>query len=825
MRHVGQKGSRSSGLKVDICKNITWGAVSLATLGQSGVFSCLDIACRSEDQAHCSLLVVTGGKPNFGTGDSLVVQAEVSTYYGRQVCADRAEVTFEGFGCAPNTLRARVLLGLITELIGYCRVQVLVECSFVIRLPKMWTATRTGPGLSSSAAGDSSTSSRSAKRSRVVEAPVESVDAAEVGEAEEARLPPVSRQASRSPLGAPDVGEADVMGEGEAGMEIVLGEDEPDIPGRLEKDEKPPAADIEQSASEVSVKGCELLLRGASEERCEEHPPEEDPKDLDSQSQTSIRFPTSSALRQNVLEELQIEAPRLRHFAAWTQQETREDQAPSLQVEFAVQVPKAEVADWRQRMATCHWNMAAGGPWAQAPDFVERCGNSLLGRRNTEDAEEAELNALHLEVARQLLRKMTSRTARVLLGLQYFCNLVAAASLPFAGYQLMTSCDQGFPGYIHGAWLGYMCLTNLMSLTLLRLLGGRRAGVFCYAFRWRLLFRALCSFILLTDTYQDATFPVIANKCNFELWFVSAWLVGLGVGLMQVVVQLLVLLAMAVQYNRATTPEERDRLLVQGAFTALRGSDNLVLVYAVRPAERLGGASSWAMKLSEARIAFLRFIFEDVEQSALQAVFLIFYDEAAFADKLWVTTSIATSLLLSFTIVVQCIPEVRDWLWYRQDLEWRGKSNLWGYSSPEIPLLRIPWFVLAVLLYRCLSSFPWISACSPSGDPCPDERQWWEFYWGCDSNGLTTLLGLEARETVVEDTITNSAIGVIIILSTVALAASVWWLRRQCLRISKRKTLEKLERYNFNRRFLPGGDARLHFVPNFPQKGNLRDNH
>ncbi|CAE7443401.1 unnamed protein product [Symbiodinium sp. KB8] len=242
--------------------------------------------------------------------------------------------------------------------------------------------------------------------------------------------------------------------------------------------------------------------------------------------------------------------------------------------------------------------------------------------------------------------------------------------------------------------------------------------------------RALCSFILLTDTYQDATFPVIANKCNFELWFVSAWLVGLGVGLMQVVVQLLVLLAMALQYNRATTPEERDRLLVQGAFTALRGSDNLVLVYAVRPAveERLGGASSWAMKLSEARIAFLRFIFEDVEQSALQAVFLIFYDEAAFADKLWVTTSIATSLLLSFTIVVQCIPEVRDWLWYRVFAAFPGCR--W------IPLLRIPWFVLAVLLYRCLSSFPWISACSPSGDPCPDERQWWEFYWGALARSL-----------------------------------------------------------------------------------------
>ncbi len=89
-------------------------------------------------------------------------------------------------------------------------------------------------------------------------------------------------------------------------------------------------------------------------------------------------------------------------------------------------------------------------------------------------------------------------------------------------------------------------------------------------------------------------FPVIANRCNFELWFVSAWLVGLGVGLMQVLVQLLVIASCAHNYQKATTPEEpvhdaigwnlkflehgceeRDRLLVQGAFIALRGSDNL----------------------------------------------------------------------------------------------------------------------------------------------------------------------------------------------------------------------------------------------------------
>lgn len=52
-----------------------------------------------------------------------------------------------------------------------------------------------------------------------------------------------------------------------------------------------------------------------------------------------------------------------------------------------------------------------------------------------------------------------------------------------------------------------------------------------------------------------ARFPVIANRCNFELWFVSAWLVALGVGLMQVVVQLLVIAFCAHKYQKATTPE------------------------------------------------------------------------------------------------------------------------------------------------------------------------------------------------------------------------------------------------------------------------------
>eukprot|EP00434_Breviolum_minutum_P024349 symbB.v1.2.021504.t1/scaffold1860.1/size98300/4 len=366
---------------------------------------------------------------------------------------------------------------------------------------------------------------------------------------------------------------------------------------------------------------------------------------------------------------------------------------------------------------------------------------------------------------------------------------------------MMTSCDAGFPAYIHGAWFLYMCITNLMSFTLLRFISGEHAAAFCYRFRGRLLFRAVCSFILLTDTYQDATFPVIANRCNFELWFVSAWLVGLGVGLMQVLVQLLVIASCAHNYQKATTPEERDRLLVQGAFIALRGSDNLVLVYAVRPAveERLGGSSSWAMKLSEARIALLRFIFEDVEQSALQAVFLIFYDEAAIFDKLWVTASILTSLLLSFTIVVQCMPEVRDWLWYRVFASFPGGRG--------IPLLRVFWFILVLLIYRCLSAFPWISACSPAGDPC-QTREWWEFYWGCVDD-RSTLLWLEARIKVVEETIRNSTIGVLIILSTVTLATIVWWARQKCLSIYQRMKLDTMESYNFLKRVQPHQDAPL----------------
>ena len=73
------------------------------------------------------------------------VEAVVETYVGAVACETTAQVVFEGFGCAPNTLqifllalsivvsatvpggvqgpedKAKVLLGLVVELIGNCR--------------------------------------------------------------------------------------------------------------------------------------------------------------------------------------------------------------------------------------------------------------------------------------------------------------------------------------------------------------------------------------------------------------------------------------------------------------------------------------------------------------------------------------------------------------------------------------------------------------------------------------------------------------------------------------------------------------------------------
>ena len=75
------------------------------------------------------------------------------------------------------------------------------------------------------------------------------------------------------------------------------------------------------------------------------------------------------------------------------------------------------------------------------------------------------------------------------------------------------------------------------------------------------------------------------------------------------------------------------------------------------------------------------------------------------------TASILTSLLLSFTIVVQCIPEVRDWLWYRRGpflsmLEQRmslcAHDNLHAFANVRAGCT----FVSFPFLFRVFASFP-----------------------------------------------------------------------------------------------------------------------
>jgi len=526
-------------------------------------------------------------------------------------------------------------------------------------------------------------------------------------------------------------------------------------------------------------------------------------------------LPTKAMVRESIVAGLGFSAnnvlPR-RHFSAWMVPDTGRSNH-TLHIEFGIHAPPGGHRAVRRQLLHTSWAPSKyAALWAnakveqQSPTLVKAAGRlpglefvallewcvAAIGGVEDDDGDAQEL---HLSVAREVLSRLTSRSARVFLALQYFLNIAVAGFLAGYAYFEMGTCSDGYPIKVHAIWGGYIGLSCAGSLLLLRLIGGPRAGKFLWRFRKRLLIRFVFMCIMLTDTYQDTTFPVIAKKCGFDLWFVSAWLVFLGVFVMQFCAQLLALLFCVYRYRHVRTPEERERLIVEGAFLALRGSDNLMLVFAVRPAveERLGGASSWAMKLTEARITFIRFLFEDVEQSALQVVFLLFYEDAAMAVKVWVSLSIATALLVSFTLVVQCLPEVRDWLWYRV------LSPLPGCRW--IPICRILWLLIGLALYRLISVFPWISACSPTGDPCEDGGvRWW--FTECN-DGETTLFGLAARSEAIEEVgvahfFSSAGLG-----STFVVMTIFWWIQSFANRRGGR--WKDFKAYSAERRFAAAG--------------------
>eukprot|EP00439_Symbiodinium_sp_Y106_P008762 s4556_g1.t1 len=241
-------------------------------------------------------------------------------------------------------------------------------------------------------------------------------------------------------------------------------------------------------------------------------------------------------------------------------------------------------------------------------DSLEACAYQVLAcccacctRSSVLPDEEA--NNLRLRVARATLRALMTRRAAVVLALQAIFTLGTVIGLPYAAWWMMT-CSTGYPTYIHGAWVG-ACLGSNFICDMLIFLQVAWLGPFCFASFWRfipakdvlrfvypvvrqysrdvkdntrigleledfllrfrlpLLLRFGFTFISVTDLYQDATFPVIAGTCGFDLWFVSAWLVFLGVGVMQILVQLMLVMSCWRAYRNARTPEDWERDHIQ----------------------------------------------------------------------------------------------------------------------------------------------------------------------------------------------------------------------------------------------------------------------
>lgn len=530
-------------------------------------------------------------------------------------------------------------------------------------------------------------------------------------------------------------------------------------------------------------------------------------------------LPTNQMLFEAVLRGLDVpprDLPPSRFFARLLPQVAG---APkTIAVDFAVRAHGDHVG-LRRRLLQLQWSANqppsltdSAGHWAsvsvdqQLPTIVKAHGQApgvdlvemlegfvltLTGGHDRGGPGMSELETVRASVAHALLRRFSSWSVLLAFLAQYCVHLTMMVFLPVLGHLEMESCEAGFPWYVHLSWVSYMLLTTLVNLLVIRCCGGPQAGVFLWRFRARIALRCIFSMFMLTDTYQDVTFPVIANACSFDLWFVSAWLVVLGVGVMQVLAQLLSLLRKYWIYRRVRTPEDRSLILVQSVFLILRGSDNLPLVYAIRPAveERLGGASSWAMKMSEARIAFLRFMFEDIEQSALQLVFLVFYSTAS-GDQLWVTTSLASSIFFSFALVVQVLPEVRDWFWHRVLV----KLFMGQYRA-----VRLAWILVLLVLYRAASAIPWVQACSPSGDSC-DFSGCYVFI--CCTDGELGILGMRYRGDILLDVVDQTLLCLCGFVSALVFAASVWIVRAKYLKRVNQGAIP-VERYDHGDRFTP----------------------
>lgn len=470
----------------------------------------------------------------------------------------------------------------------------------------------------------------------------------------------------------------------------------------------------------------------------------------------------------------------LSRMRSWSTGCQADGRAEAVQLEFQIPRLQIEVEDLRKQLLGLSWfsgeswatsNIAVESqppacvkeigalPGADLMDAIEGCIVKTLSCCSRTGPDPSD-HRLHLEAARQVLATLMTRHMAIAISLQTLANMVMIMLLPAIAASSM-KCEDGFPDAIHAIWGVYiLCSSIFGSYIMLRPLlvrNSRALTAFISKFRVRLLLRWVGMLVSVTDLYQDTCFPVIAGKCGFDLWWVSLWLVFIGVGVMQIIVQMVLIFNCWRRYRRARTAEERERVHIEGIFLALRGCDNHVLVYAAKPAieERLGGHSSWAIKTVEARVAFLRFCFEDAEQSALQVIFLYWFESASLKDKLWVAFSVGTSLVLSFTLTVQTLPEVRDWIWYQFLTAFPGGARFY--------VVRLLWLFFFVGLYRLFTAFPWLGACTPAGDH--------------DDSTLQRLLLLSdtpVPTTVLRETFAGCAIAFFVALFMTALSMFVW---------------------------------------------------
>lgn len=470
----------------------------------------------------------------------------------------------------------------------------------------------------------------------------------------------------------------------------------------------------------------------------------------------------------NVIPGLQPQAVQIK---ACTLAERCHEKPMAYQVDLRVNTPVEAINTTKRKLQELTW--AAGHSWNEeikvestTPVMVRGVakppGADLMevlesfGCCKSRKLSSAAQEALHLETAKNLLRTLQGNMKVV--AFCYVGNLMFMTVIPIVAVTQMT-CAEGYPRYLHGIWISWVALSQFGVWLYYFMFRSRCTREFFKHFRVRLLLRVVASAISVTDLYQDATFPVIAGSCGFDLWWVSLWLVFLGVGVMQVLAQGALLYGCRQRWVQAQTPQERDRLHVEGIFLALRASDNHMLVYAVKPAveEILGGASSWAMKTTEARVAFLRFICEDAEQTALQLSFLLFFEEASTLDKVWVGSSTATSLLLSFTLTVQTLAEVRDWLWHVLLAKLPG--------SKSFPEARFVWLLFFVVIYRAVSIYPWLGSCTPAGN------------FDDSTLGRLLLITRSPPNRIVMEAVHGTCIAIGLGFAT-ALLAACWW-RRQ----------------------------------------------